>query len=143
MNVKTPMIVDELVIPELLQAMLAESRWPRDAHEAMRQNLRSLVPEDRIRRLRRIFLYPPPFHTVAQLVDGGNSFYSRFGALHELVPNSAIEIADWGAGTDAPILLDYRVNPANPSVILLEWPGDDDLNRWVVMHHFQGVSRVV
>jgi hypothetical protein len=77
------MRVDGLVVPDLLVAMLDQSRWPRDADEASR----SFVSEDRNRRLRRICLYPPPFRTLARgLITRGDSFYAKFGALHELAP---------------------------------------------------------
>jgi hypothetical protein len=128
------MVVDGLAIPELLQAMLAAGRWPRTSDEASKQRSRSLVPEDRIRRLRKIFLYPPPFVTVARIVAGsGKGFYSWYGALHELVPEASIPIGDFGLGADAPILLDYRANPDEPRVIHLEWSDDDSSNYWVVM----------
>ena len=113
--------------------MLDESRWPRDVNQASGRNLRPFVPEDRSRRLRRIYLYPPPFHTVAEAVARGDRFYERFGALHELVPKAAIAVADFGIGSDAPILLDYRAGPSDPRVIHLEWPGGDHPSHWVVM----------
>lgn len=127
------MVVDGLLIPDQLQAMLAEGRWPRTADEAAKQNLHSRVPEDRNRRLRRVYLYAPPFHTLARVVAGGDGFYSRFGALHELVPELSVAIADFGLGADAPILLDYRAGPTEPRVIHLEWADRGDANYWVVM----------
>ena len=114
--------------------MLAEGRWPRTSDEALKQNLYSRVPEDRNRTLRRIYLYAPPFHTVARIVAGGDlGFYSRFGALHELVPEASVEIGDFGLGSDAPILLDYRAGPTEPQVIHLQWVGGGEPNNWVVM----------
>ena len=128
------MVVDGLLIPDQLQAMLAEGRWPRTADEATKQNLRSRVPEDRNRTLRRIYLYAPPFHTVARIVaGGGRDFYSSFGALHELVPEVSVEIGDFGLGSDAPILLDYRAGLTEPRVIHLAWADRGDANYWVVM----------
>jgi hypothetical protein len=122
-----------LLIPDLLQAMLAEGRWPRTADEASKQNRCSRVPEDRNRRFRSIYLYAPPFHTVAKVItDDGQDFYSRFGALHELVPDASVEIGDFGLGADATILLDYRVGPKDPRVIHLEWSDRGDSNYWVV-----------
>jgi hypothetical protein len=128
------MVVDGLLIPDQLQAMLAEGRWPRTADEESKQNLHSRVPEDRNRTLRRIYLYAPPFHTVARIAaGGGRDFYSRYGALHELVPEASVEIGDFGLGSDAPILLDYRAGPAEPRVIHLEWAERGESNYWVVM----------
>ena len=79
------MEVEGLRIPELLVEMLEAGRWPRDSAEALQQNNRSLVAEDRPRMLRKVYLYSPPFHTVAQILRGsGAKFYSHDGALHEL-----------------------------------------------------------
>ena len=118
------MVVDGLLIPDLLLAMIAAGRWPRTADEAAKQNLHSRVPEDRNRKLRRIYLYAPPFHTVGKIVAGsGKDFYARFGVIHELVPEASVEIGDFGLGSDTPILLDYRADPAAPRVLHLEWPG--------------------
>jgi hypothetical protein len=128
------MVVDGLLIPDLLLAMLAGGRWPRSAAEASNQHLQSRVPEDRNRRLRRIYLYAPPFHTLARTVAGdGRDFYARSGALHELVPEASVAIADFGLGADSPILLDYRAGPADPQVIHLEWAERGESNHWVVM----------
>ena len=128
------MTVDGLLIPERLRAMLAEGRWPRTAGEAAEQNLHSRVPEDRNRTLRSIYLYAPPFHTVARIAAGGGmGFYSQFGALHELVPEASVEIGDFGLGSDAPILLDYRAGAADPRVLHLAWAGPPATNAWVVM----------
>jgi hypothetical protein len=128
------MVVDGLLIPDLLETMLAEERWPRTPDDASKQTLHSRVPEDRNRRLRSIYLYAPPFRTVARIVaGGGQDFYSRFGALHELVPEASVEIADFGPGADATILLDYRTGPTDPRVIHLEWADRGESNYWVVM----------
>ena len=132
------MLIDGLPIPEMLLAAVDAGKWPRTAEEALKQNLHSLVAEDRIRRLAaeesKIYLYPPPFHTVAQVVvHDAADFYAKFGALNQLVPEAAVEIADFGLGSDAPILLDYRADPNNPKVIRLRWPGNGAANQWVVM----------
>jgi hypothetical protein len=128
------MLVDGLLIPDLLEAMLAEGRWPRTSDEASKQHLHSRVPEDRNRRLRSVYLYAPPFRTVAQIVaGGGRDFYAGSGALHELEPEASVGIADFGLGADAPILLDYRAGPTEPQVIHLEWGGRGESNYWVVM----------
>ena len=128
------MTVDGLLIPDQLQVMLADGRWPRTAHEASKQNLHPRVPQDRNRKLQKIYLYAPPFHTLAKIVAGsGRDFYSQYGALHELVPEASVEIGDFGLGSDATILLDYSANTTNPQVIHLEWADRGESNYWVVM----------
>jgi hypothetical protein len=132
------MRVDGLLIPDVLLAAIDAGRWPRTADEALKQNLRPLVPEERIRRLApeesQLYLYPPPFATVARALAGsGRDFYTRFGAVEQLVPEATIEIADFGLGSDALVVLDYRAGPTDPRVLRLLWPGDGQSNRWVVM----------
>jgi hypothetical protein len=132
------MRLNGLLIPQLLLTALKDGRWPRTAAEGVRQNLRPLVPVERIRRLApdesSIYLYAPPFQTVAEHLAGkGREFYARFGALDQLVPEAAVEIGDFGLGSDAPILLDYRTDAAAPRVIRLLWPGSGSPNRWVEM----------
>lgn len=126
-------MVGGLEIPKLLSTLIDAGVWPSDRDAITKQHNRSLIPEDRIRRFRRICLYPPPFKTLAQagVGEGSNDFYRQFGAIHELVTEAAVEIADFGIGADSPILLDFRRGPSNPSVIYLEWPGGDRDNVWV------------
>lgn len=129
------MAVGTLEIPPLLLSLIEAGVWPSRRDAVAEQSGRSLIPEDRNRRLRGICLYPPPFKTLAETGAGKdpNDFYARHGAMHELVPDATIEIADFGVGADSPILLDYRRGPSNPRVIFLEWPGGDGENYWVEM----------
>jgi len=132
------MRVDGLLLPQPLVEALESGRWPRTAAEAVKQNLHCLVAEERIRGFAPdesiIYLYHPPFHTVASVLAGRDAtFYHQFGMLEQIVPEAAIEIADFGLGSDAPILLDYRASPTDPSVIRLCWPGDGRPNCWKVM----------
>jgi len=132
------MFVDDLPVPLLLLEALDSGRWPRTTDEAIKQNLRSLVPEKRIRRLApdesKIYLYPPPFATIARHLAGqGADFYRKFGMVDQLVPEAAFEIGDFGLGSDAPILLDYRESSTDPKIIRLCWPGNGMPNVWKVM----------
>lgn len=132
------MLVDGLTIPSLLVEAVGAGRWPHSTDEANRQHLHSVVPEERVRGLAanesEIYLYPPPFHTVSSVLGGtAGDFYRRFGALDQLVPKAAIEIADFGLGSDAPILLDYRASRTDPRVIRLSWSGNSRPNEWVLV----------
>ena len=46
-----------------------------------------------------------------------------------------LDIGDFGIGSNAPILLDFRENPENPRLIRLRWEGGGGEidNHWVVM----------
>jgi hypothetical protein len=69
----------------------------------------------------RIYLISPPFHTVAERrgVRPGDKFWSSFAAPDGISPELSIDIGAFGLGSDAPILLDYRENSSDPSVIRL------------------------
>jgi hypothetical protein len=126
-------IVDGLSIPRRLLALIESGLWPRTSDEAMRQNLRSLVAKDRIQFFapgeERMYLLNPPFHTVAKLMKS-NKFWSRFAAIEEIAPELSINIGDFGLGSDAPVLLDYRADRSTPAVIHLLWRKPDP-NTWV------------
>lgn len=61
-----------------------------------------------------IFLYAPPFHTVAAYIEGVKKrfgvdrFWATYAALESISPELALVIGDFGLGPDAPIVLDYR-----------------------------------
>ena len=62
---------------------------------------------------------------------GAGDFWERFGALHQIVPEKALIIGDFGLGSDAPIVLDFAKDASNPPVLRLRW-GSDQRNDWVL-----------
>lgn len=125
-----------LAIPVRLAALLDAGLWPRNDREASAQNLRPLVSPDRVRLFapeeNTVYLQPPPFPTLAQ--EAGvpvKPFWSRFGALDQIKPECALIIGDFGLGSDAPIILDYRNAAAGPSVLRLRWSERGDQNQWI------------
>ena len=125
-----------IVVPPLLEALLAAGRWPRTADEALAQNLTPLAAPERVRAMAPeeswLYLLPPPFLTVRD-----KSRHNLLWAWPESDPGGidfdlALDIGDFGLGSDAPILLDYRESATNPRVIRLRCkPGEP--NRWVAM----------
>lgn len=114
------MVVEGLTMPPLLDELLTAGRWPRDHRDLQRK----FISEDCRRNLRKVQLFPPPFHTYAAFAaKGWDSFFGQFGAIHELVPECTICIADFGHGSDSPIVLDFQFNRVRPRVIYLHWPG--------------------
>jgi hypothetical protein len=65
------------------------------------------------------------------VAEGLDPFLARYGAQHDLVPEAAVPIADFGVGADSPILLDYRGDVLNLNVINLEWTEGGGPNFWV------------
>ncbi|QEL14413.1 hypothetical protein PX52LOC_01301 [Limnoglobus roseus] len=129
------MLVDGLPIPERLLAAVDAGKWPRDPQGITKLN----VSAERVRQLAAeesaIYPYPPSlFRTVARIVSGpGEYFYTKFGALDQIVPELTVQIGDFGIGADSTILLDYRLHRLDPRVLRLWWPGDRKPNQWVVM----------
>jgi hypothetical protein len=130
--------------PALLEELIAEGRWPRSVEEQLRQNLsQPRVPAERIKRLApeesEIFLLAPPFRTVREYASSNSRRYRMdwwsdpIAAPSEIDFDLALDIGDFGPGTDSPILLDYRTSPEVPCVIRLRWSPGGGENHWVVM----------
>ena len=122
-----------LPLPTRLRQIIETGRWPKTHDEEIHQNIRSLVPKERIQSFApeqdRIYLFRPPFRTIAQRMSGAEgAFWSRWGALGEIAPDLALDIADFGLGADSAIVLDYRQE--NPPVIRLVWRKPEP-NEWV------------
>jgi hypothetical protein len=131
------MIVDGLPIPSELQRLIAVRKWPRDRDEAHQQNFKLLIPLQRIRKFApeesSLYLNAPPFFTVRKLNEGAEH---RFWASPNAAPSEisfthSVVIGDFGLGSDAPILLDYRATINCPSVLRLRWSNDNGENHWV------------
>ncbi|AGA28281.1 hypothetical protein Sinac_4062 [Singulisphaera acidiphila DSM 18658] len=80
-----------------------------------------------------IFLFAPPFHTVRERASSNPYWMDPLAAPSEIDFDLALDIGDFGLGSDAPILLDYREDPEMPRVIRLRWPPDGCANHWVMM----------
>ena len=122
-------------IPDELFALIGEGIWPSDHAASLAQNNRSVIPSDVIQRFAPdeevLFLYPPPFCTPQQEIDRQpRSFWlDPRAATDELDPTLALVIGDFGLGSDAPIILDYRSHEFDPKVLRLRWAKEG--NHWV------------
>jgi hypothetical protein len=128
--------VTELVLPSVLSDLLASGAWPMTAAEANRENLSSApIPPALVEQLvpgeAALYLYPPPFYTIAQRCEGHEAeFWNEHGALHEIDSARAVLIGDFGLGSDTAIALDYRARQA-PPLIRLAWFAERPRTRWV------------
>ena len=124
--------IGQLPLPKRLVELIDSGLWPRTPEESARQNLHPIVPKDRIQSFApeqdRIYLFSPPFYTIAERMKDNRDFWSEWGALQEITPELALDIGDFGLGADAAIVLDYRQD--NPSVIRLVWRKPEP-NTWV------------
>jgi|ERR1700728_52487 hypothetical protein len=116
-------MVGTLPLPKRLLALIDSGLWPRTPDEAKRQGLHGLVSKERIQFFApeqdQIHLLSPPFSTVATRMALGDKFWEKFGALEQISPDRSVLIADFGLGSDSPILLDYRHDVSAPAVIRL------------------------
>ncbi|GAA3265941.1 hypothetical protein Dvina_40845 [Dactylosporangium vinaceum] len=123
---------DGLAVPPGLSSLIESGLWPT-IDSAHAQNLRPLAALEDIDRLApsetSLFLYPPPFQTLASKIRKSRRFWAEYGALDEIDPELALVIGDFGLGSDAAIVLDYRRNPSEPPVLRLAWGHDG--SHWV------------
>lgn len=131
--------------PDELKRLMEAKLWPSSHGESIQQNLcRRIASADVVSLMpteSEIFLYPNPRSTLAsdyaaskQLVGGADFFKDYKETLVQIDPEKALLIADFGAGSDAPIALDFRANQADPPVIGLQWcaaPRTDKKSYWI------------
>jgi len=127
-----------LEVPQLLSELVAAGRWPANADEERAQDLKSRVPTDRIQTFApeydRIYLFALRLRTIRERVDNGEEFWNwPQAAPSEIDFDLVLDIGDFGLGSDAPILLDYRTNASNPRVIRLVWTTSKTQNHWQVV----------
>jgi hypothetical protein len=127
-------IVDGLVIPLRLVELAESRRWPSDVEESLTgEAVQSVFPDERY-----VHLESPPFTTIAADIGRfGSTFWGdAMGAPDEIDSSKAVIIGDFGRGSDAPIVLDYRENDLVPFVRRLKWnfvaPRMTD-NHWVLV----------
>ena len=123
---------DDFAIPPRLSSLIEAGVWPT-TESATSQNLRPLAAPEDVDHLapgeNSLFLNPPPFKTLASEIAKNQQFWDEHGALDEIDPELALVIGDFGLGSDAAIVLDYRRTRDEPSVLRLAWSRDG--NHWV------------
>jgi hypothetical protein len=132
-------------LPTRLNDLLASGIWPGNESIATAQNIRSLIPPDRVRQFApeedRIYLQAPPFRTIADEVANSteavkSKYWNTFGALDQIDLDRALILGDFGLGSDAPIILNYALNPKNPPVFRLRFLPDRTTQWAQIAHNF-------
>ena len=80
---------------------------------------------------------PPPFHPIADEIEQGNEFWVQYLTNYgEIDYSKAVIIADFGIGTDSPIILYYDDSEA-PKIMYLKWSfsGSEIRHSWVCTHN--------
>lgn len=120
-------------IPKTLRMLIDCGVWPTNYDGAVTNPLQ--IPMGRLKELlpeeNDIYLYAYPFYTIAEFIRriGVASVYTELYKLDELDVAKAVEIGCFGHGSDAAIILDYRYNETEPTVLAQKWDGSD--NNWI------------
>jgi len=136
-------------IPLRLQRLIERGWWPCDEVTARKQHRHPLVTEAQVRSFASdestIFFIPPPFQTVAELVPSNERYWrSEMACPAGISFEHAVLIGDFGPGSDAPILLDYRRDALRPSVLRLRFGKSFAENRWMVAaEDFDAMCRIL
>ncbi len=130
-------------IPALIDKLVSAGIWPDENWSTAqfgrletqpiigREATHKVSPDDE-----KIVLMPVPFHTIADEVDGGNEFWTRHLTNYgEIDYHKAVIIADFGLGSDSPIILYYE-NNEEPKVMYLKWSFNNSKveHAWVCTH---------
>lgn len=114
----------ELRLPTTLSYLLETGLWV-STRQIPAERVQPFAPGESL-----LCLYPPPFSTVAHAVAAQVAeFWTEFGRLDQIEPEQCLIIADFGLGSDAPILLDFTCNPLDPVVLRLRWNNCPDTQR--------------
>ncbi len=128
------LIEERLPIPSSLLRLVERGVWPRTSNDCMSQNLEPVIPDASIRAWApeetRVYFYTIPKFCIQTLIDNGDSFWlNALQAPQELDFRLSAAIGDFGIGSDAPIILDYRDCIDIPTVLRLRWSSGG--NHWI------------
>lgn len=131
------MNVHGLPLPPRLIALIRAGKWTRTGAPA---GAMVDLGEESARRISeqddKLILMPPPFHTIADEIAGGNDWWeSGLSNVGEIDYSKAVIVADFGIGSDSPIILYYGTS-TEPSVMYLKWTGNGSeiQHSWVQTH---------
>lgn len=117
--------------PNPILELIRDGIWPETKEESLRQNLQPLLSKAAIQSFApdesSLYLYASPFCTIQNEKDNFESFDDDWNALGEINPDRALVIADFGAGSDTCIILDYRDEP--PKMLRLKY--SEEGNHWI------------
>jgi len=129
----------ELRLPDAIQRLIDSGVWPAGPAAVGKQELCPVIGEEQAHKVSpdddRIVLMAPPFHTIQDEVEGGNEFWTAgLSNVGEIDYRKALIIADFGVGSDSPIILYF--NARAPVVMYLKWTIKDRTpqHSWVQTH---------
>ena len=70
---------------------------------------------------------------MSAFIDGGETFWrDKMARPDQISFEHAVVIGDFGLGSDAPFILDYRTTAEHPVVRRLRWGSTVAENEWVI-----------
>jgi hypothetical protein len=112
------MRVGNLELPLLVETLLAEGRWPQEKYYGNGPVAAGGIVEALVPGEQEIWLSPPPLHTI----EADNlRWFEQFRRAGDIDFSRAVIIGDFGPGTDAPIVLDFRQDPPSVKALRLRW----------------------
>jgi hypothetical protein len=143
------MTSDEMIIPTELLELIESGKWLGPKSDGMersraivKQQASPLVSKEKVQRFAPdesfVALFPPPFTPLSIEKLAINHFLGTPDPAYppgDLDFFKCLDIADFGLGSDSPIVLDYRFSLENPCVLRLRWNTDGVRfrNRWVTV----------
>jgi hypothetical protein len=128
-----------LPLPARLVELIDDGTWPSTHEQELAQNLLPLVTPAALQRVvpdeHRLYLLCPPFRSFRERIEAGSSYWNGpDAALDQVDPDRALDIGDFGLGSDTVLALDYRGSDTEPVVIRLQWrDAAAGGNRWVTV----------
>ncbi len=127
----------------MLNKLILDGVWPDEkwsTAQLTQQEIDPIIGKEGTQKLSpnedKIVLSSPPFHTIADEVDHGNEFWVSYLTNYgEIDYSNALIIADFGIGSDSPIILYYE-NSEAPKIMYLKWSsnGLSIQHSWVCTH---------
>jgi len=134
------MFHSQLHIPSSLIELIENGVWPNSLESQRKQRLNPKIAKEDVKKISPeddcIELMRHPFHTIQDEVDGGNEFWTTYlSNVGEIEYDKALIIADFGLGSDSPIILYYKES-ISPTVMYLKWSGNGKniSHSWVQTH---------
>lgn len=127
-------------LPRSLVMLVNKGIWPNTGEGELNQHLNPLLGKEAAQKLSQdnnvIHLFRPPFATIAEEATStsiAHQFWlESLTNVGEIDYEQSLIIADFGIGSDSPIILNYE-HSQEPRVMYLKWFGSGE-HTWVCTH---------
>jgi hypothetical protein len=129
-----------LELPKLLSQLIEQGTWPQAGANVNEQEFEPIIDSGIVNKIfpgeDRVSLMPPPFHTIADEKYDEHDFWKTGVSNYvEIEYSKALIIADFGVGSDSPIVL-YYGSENEPDIRFLKWLGNGSsiTHKWIRSH---------